>query len=691
MLKGGLRLGSDLGLGLAVIVMVLMMVVPLPPALLSILIAGNLAVSLCVLLLSMYTGEPLDFSAFPSLLLLTTLFRLSLNVSTARLILLDGNAGGVVQAFGQFVVGGNPLVGFIVFLILVIIQFIVITRGAERVAEVAARFTLDAMPGKQMAIDADLNAGLIDDKKARQRREQIEREADFYGAMDGASKFVKGDAIAALLIIGINIIGGFLVGMLQRHLSIGAALQQYTLLTVGDGLSAQIPALLISTATGIIVTRAAAQDNLARELSMAFLAQPRALMGAGVALCAIGFVPGLPKPTFWGLGLGLAVLGFTTAGRAAVPAAAGGGRAGAAGRGEPGPAESAPVPGRTPAETMTLLDVDPLEIELGYGLLRIAEGPGGGELMTRIALCRKQIALDLGLVLPLVRVRDNVQLPPHTYAVKLRGVEVARGDLRIDAYLAMDAGAGERDGLTGTPTREPAFGLPALWISAADKARAEILGYTVVDATTVLATHFSEVCKRHAADILSRQECKALLELARQRQAALVDELVPSLLGTGQVLKVLQNLLREGVSIRNLTTVLEALADGAAAGIKDPEALTERARAALGREITRDIRAGEGRLAVLTLDPELEARLTEVAAGAGQALDAQGLRNLRGSLQEHLGTLAARGRTPVVLTTPAARPVFHRLVERAFPQVRVVSTAELVGDVEVESVGRVGA
>ena len=685
-------LGSDLVVGAAVILMVLMMVIPLPPALLSLLIACNLAASICVLLLSMYTQKPLDFSAFPSLLLLTTLFRLSLNVSTARLILLQGNAGGVVQAFGQFVVGGNPLVGFIVFLILVIIQFIVITRGAERVAEVAARFTLDALPGKQMSIDADLNAGLIDEKKARQRREQIEGEADFYGAMDGASKFVKGDAVAALLIIAINIVAGFLIGMLQRHLSATDALQQYTLLTVGDGLSAQIPALLISTATGIIVTRAAAQDNLGRELTTELLMQPRVLYGAAGAVGLLGLVPGLPKLTFFALSGGL-LLVARAAGRrteAAVAGAASGATGAAGGASRVGAdGELASGAGRTPADTMGLLEVDPLEIELGYGLLKLAEGPGGGELMSRIALCRKQIAMDMGIVLPLVRVRDNVQLAPHSYGIKLRGTEIARGELRPDAYLAMDAGTAAQEGLSGTPTREPAFGLPAIWIGAADRSRAELAGYTVVDPATVLATHFSELCKRHAAEILSREECKALLDVVRQRQPSLVDELVPGVLTTGLVLRVLQNLLREGVSIRNLTSILEALSEGAQQ-TKDADALTERARAALGREITRDL--GAPKVAVLTLDPELEARLSEAAAGApGAMLDAPALRHVKQSLQEGLSVLGARGRPSAVLTTPAVRPVFRRLVERTFPQVRVVSTAELVGDIEVESVGRVSA
>ena len=674
------RWGTDILLGGAVIVMVMMMVIPLPTALLSVLIACNLAISLCIVLLSMYTQQPLDFSALPSLLVLTTLFRLALNVSTARLILLNGNAGAVVQAFGQFVVGGNPLVGFIVFLILVIIQFVVITRGAERVAEVAARFTLDAMPGKQMSIDAELNAGLINDKMARLRREGIEREADFYGAMDGASKFVKGDAIAALLIIGINIIGGLVVGLLQRHLAIGAALQQYTLLTVGDGLTAQIPALLISIATGIVVTRAAEQQNLGTELGIQFLAQPRVLMSAAGAVVLLGLIPGLPKITFLLVAAGLFLIGWSAQRRAP-------GRLAALHPGSGGAAASPPPPppGSTPADTLPLLDVDPLEIELGYGLLRLAEGSGGGELMARVALARRQIAMDMGVVLPLVRVRDNLQLPPNTYVIKLRGSEIARGELQLDAYLALETELGGEK-LQGIPTKEPAFGLPALWISPADKAGAELAGYTVVDPPTVLATHFSELCKRHAPELLTRQECKALLDVVHGRQPALVDELVPALLTVGQVQRVLQNLLREGVSIRNLTTVLESLAD-AAGQTKDADVLTERVRVALGREITREL--GQGRVGVLTLDPELEARLSEAAPSGGSGLDGGGLRALRRAIEQALQSPAVRGHPPVVLTTPGARLPFRRLTERAFPQMKVVSTAEVTGDAQLESIGAI--
>ena len=674
-----LGLGADLVVGLAVILMVLMMVVPIPPALLSVLIAANLAISLCVVLLAMYTQRALDFSALPALLLLTTLFRLALNVSTTRLILLNGNAGSVIEAFGQFVVGGNPLVGFIVFLILVIIQFIVITRGAERVAEVAARFTLDAMPGKQMSIDADMNAGLIDDKRARARREDVEREADFYGAMDGASKFVKGDAVAALLIIAINIVAGFLIGMLQRHLGLAASLQQYTLLTVGDGLSAQIPALLISTATGILVTRTASQENLGTELGMQFSAQPRVLYAAAVALGVLGVIPGLPKVPFFALALVLALVA-RRAGRAQAQASAVEAPAGTAPSGDT----------HTPEDALRLLEVDALAIDLGYGLLKLAEGPDGGELMKRVALCRKQIALDRGVVLPLVRVRDDVGLPLHGYRFRIRGNEVATGELHPDAFLAMDAGTGLAPDLPGTPTREPAFGLPAQWISPADKAHAELSGYTVVDPATVLATHFTEVCKQHAAEILSREECKALLDVVRQRQPSLVDELVPGLLPTGTILRVLQNLLREGISIRNLASILECLADTATT-VKDPEHLTERARAALAREITRELHAAGDHVGVLTLDPDLEARLADVAAGVGGGLDGPALRNLKDSLERGLHALRAHGMPQVVLTTPAARPVFRRLLERSFPQVRVVSTAELVGELNVQSMGRITA
>jgi flagellar biosynthesis protein FlhA len=670
-------LAGEAVLGGAVILMVAMLVIPLPPTLLSLLISLNLAAALLTLLVSMYVTQPLDFAIFPSLLLLTTLFRLALNVSTTRLILLNGYAGQVIEAFGQFVVGGNPLVGFVVFLILVVIQFVVITRGAERVAEVAARFTLDAMPGKQMSIDADLNAGLIDDREARRRRAEIEREADFYGAMDGASKFVKGDAMAALLIIAINIVGGFVIGMLQKGLAFGDALSRYTLLTVGDGLAAQIPALLISTATGIIVTRAAAQANLGAEVAQQVLAEPRLVVISGAALGLLGLAPGLPKLPFLVVGAGLVWLGrVSQRRRTAAPPAPASQRTAAGEGAPPAPADTAPE----------IVDLDPLEIELGYGLLRLAEGPGGGELMRRVGLIRRQLALELGLLLPLVRVRDNVQLPPNTYAVKLRGSEIARGELMPEQYLAMNPG-GEALDLPGVATREPAFGLPAVWVAEGDKARAELLGCTVVDAATVLATHFSELCKRHAHEILSRQECRALLDAMRQRQPALVDELVPAVLTTAQVQRVLQNLLREGVSIRNLATILETLSDAAAAS-KDPDVLSERVRAALAREITRDLPVEGGRLTVCTLDPRLEASLGEPAALGG--LDPETLRGLRRSLLAVMERFAARGRPPVVLTAPGVRLAFRRLIERVWPQVRVVSTAEIVGELEIESVGTIG-
>ncbi len=679
----GKGIGSEAVLGGAVVLMVVMLVVPLPSALLSLLLILNLGMALLTLLVTMSTTQPLDFAVFPSLLLLTTLFRLALNVSTARLILLRGYAGQVIQAFGQFVVGGNPLVGFIVFLILVVIQFVVITRGAERVAEVAARFTLDAMPGKQMSIDADLNAGLIDDKEARRRRRDIEREADFYGAMDGASKFVKGDAMAGLLIVAINILGGFAIGMLQRGLSFSAAVSQYTILTIGDGLSAQIPALLISTATGIIVTRAAAQNSLGAEVAQQVLAEPRLLMVAGGALFAIGLVPGLPKIPFLGVGVGLFLLGRLAARRQAEPAAEPAAGKAAAGA-QPGASGDPAVPVEGGAD---LLELDPLEIELGYGLLKLAEGPKGGELMRRVGLIRRQLAAELGLLLPLVRVRDNVQLPPNNYAVKLRGSEVARGELRPGQYLAMNP-SGEALDVQGTPTREPAFGLPAMWITEGDKVRAELAGCTVVDPATVLATHFSELCKRHAHEILSRQECKALLDAMRQRQAALVDELVPAVLSTGQVQRVLQNLLREGVSIRNLATILETLSDVGAL-VKDPDVLTERVRTALAREITRDLPAEQGKLAVCTLDPRLEGKLVESTGGA--PLEPDLLHGVRRSLATAMERFGSRARPPVILTAPNVRAPFRRLIERVFPQVKVVSTAELAGDLEIESLGTIGA
>ncbi len=666
---------SDVGLAVAVIAILAMMVVPLPPVLLSLLLSLNLTLALVILLATIYARQPLEFYVFPSLLLLTTLFRLALNVSSTRLILLHGYAGEVIEKFGQFVVGGNPVVGFIVFLILVVIQFVVITRGAERVSEVAARFTLDAMPGKQMSIDADLNAGLIDQDEARRRRREIEREADFYGAMDGASKFVKGDAVAGLVIVAINIVGGFVVGMAQQGLGWQDALHRYTLLTVGDGLVTQIPALLISTGTGILVTRAASEAHLGEDLAGQILAQPRGISIAGASLLLLGLLPGLPKLPFLLLGAAFTAVAYA-ARRPAPPAEA---------------EESAPAPPAaddvtTPEGMARLLQVDPLEVELGYALLPLADPRRGGDLMSRITMIRKQLAAELGFVLPLVRVRDNMQLPPNAYVIRLRGAEAARGEVLPEHLLAINPG-GAADALPGIETRDPTFGLPALWIPPDARYQAEAAGYTVVEPPAVLMTHLTHMVRTHAHELLGRQEVRALLDSVRQRSPVVVDELVPNLLTTGEVQKVLANLLREGVPVRDLTVILETLADWAPV-TRDPDQLTEAVRQRLGRQITRELPLRDGRLLAISLDHGLEQALA--AAGRDQPpLSPEQLRTVISSLEEAAGRSLAEGAEPVVVCAPLARLRFRRLVERAWPQLRVVSYGELDPDLQIQIVGTV--
>jgi len=672
---------SDVFVAVAVIAMIVMMVVPLPTALLDLLLSFNLTFSLVIVLVTMYTSEPLQFSIFPSLLLVTTLFRLSLNVTSARLVLLNGYAGEVIRTFGQFVVGGNPVVGFIVFLILVVIQFIVITRGAERVAEVAARFTLDAMPGKQMSIDADLNAGIITDKEARARRLAIEREADFYGAMDGASKFVRGDAIAGILIIVIDIIGGFIIGIVQRGLSVTEALNTYTLLTVGEGLITQIPALLISTATGMVVTRAASEGAMGQDLVGQLLAQPRVLQIAGGVLGLLGLVPGLPKIPFFALAVLTFALGSYM--QRAI-------RADAAEAEEKAKAEAVESEKR-PENVLNLLQIDPLEIELGYGLIPLADRAQNGDLAERVAAIRRQMALELGLVVPPIRIMDNMQLRPNNYVIKLRGVQISQGELILGRYLAMNPGTAEEE-IPGIPTREPAFGLPALWITEEQRERAEVLGYTVVDPGSVLATHLTEIIRSHAPDLLGRQEVQTLIEAVKQHHPAVIEELIPNLMTAGEVQKVLQNLLREGVSIRDLVSIAEALADHARQ-TKDPDILTEYARQALFRTITRQYGLDKGRIAVITLDPELEQLILKSIQrsehGAYLALDPEVGQRVHASVREQVEKLTALGRQAIVLCSPIVRLYFRRLIERALPRLVVLSYNELDSGVEVESVGTV--
>lgn len=673
---------TDVLLAAGIIVIVGMMIIPLPPALLDLLLTVNIAASVIILLVAVYTDEPLKFSVFPSLLLVTTLFRLALNVSTSRLILLQANAGSVVDSFGHFVVGGNLVVGIVVFLILVVIQFVVITNGAGRVAEVAARFTLDAMPGKQMAIDADLNAGLIDEHQARERRKAIGHEADFYGAMDGASKFVKGDAIAGIVIIIVNIIGGLSIGVFQQGTGASEALSRYATLTVGDGLVSQLPALLISTATGIIVTRAAGETNLGSQMFSQMTVQARPLYVAGAMLAVFGLMPGLPKLPFFmvaGISAGGGYLitrsqkAEQLAALAAIPIA------------EPEPEQLGPQ------QVIQMMNIDPLEIEVGYGLIPIVDEQAGGGLLRRITMIRRQLALELGIVLPTVRVRDNLQHAPNAYVVKLRGVEIARGTLQPGHFLAMDPGTAEGD-IPGIETHEPAFGLPARWITPAYRERAELLGYTVVDAESVLATHLTELVRRFAPDLLSRQDTQNLLENLRGEYPALVEDLVPTTLTVGEVQEVLQNLLAERVSIRDLVTICETLATQGRV-TRDIDLLTEYARASLARQISRQYADDSGTLHVITVgsrtEDEIASSIQQSDHGSQVAMAPWQVQRLIGVVSTEVERVAAAGRDPIILCSSRIRLAFRRLLERRLPNVVVLSFAEVTPQTAVEAVGNI--
>jgi flagellar biosynthesis protein FlhA len=674
---------SDVVLAGAVMLIIGMMVVPLPAGVLDLLLTLSLAASITILLIALYVKEPLEFSVFPSLLLLITLFRLALNISSARLILLNGFAGDVINAFGNFVVGGNYVVGIVVFLLLMIIQFAVITNGSGRVAEVAARFTLDAMPGKQMAIDADLNAGIISEVEARRRRKKIEAESDFYGAMDGASKFVKGDAIAGVAIIIVNIVGGFAIGMFQRGLPIMDALQQYTLMTVGDGLVAQIPALLVSTATGVIVTRAASEAGLSQDLGRQLLGNSRAIKIMGGLMLAFGLVPGLPKLPFFVLG-GVAIAGgFMLDKRATERASA-----------SEETAEAAATPAKDQTEeAFSLLRVDPIALELGYGLLSLVDEGSGGSLLDRVSAIRRQIATELGVVLPKIRIRDNLRLTPNSYSVRLRGEEVAEGELIPNRVLAMPGvNTLQGTGLDGVETQEPVFGLPALWIDSGDKERAELVGYTVVDPASVLTTHLSEIIRTYAWELLSRQEVQKLLEHLTPDSAVVVQEVAGENLGLPLLQKILQNLLKERVSVRDLATILESVTSKCRE-IRDPDVLTEYARQALSRTICNQYREQDGVLYVTTLGPATEQKLAESIHPTDQGLMTHlspelGRRFLE-QVGEEIEKMAQQGHQPVLLCSARVRLPLRRFTQRSLPQVTVLSYSEASAVTEVYACGMV--
>ncbi|RBP95263.1 flagellar biosynthesis protein FlhA [Cytobacillus firmus] len=669
----------DLSVLMSVILIVAMLIIPFPPWLLSVLIIINIALALMVLLTSMNMKEALEFSIFPSLILLMTLFRLGLNVSTTRSILSEGEAGKVVETFGSFVTGGNVIVGLVVFLILIIIQFIVITKGSERVSEVAARFTLDAMPGKQMSIDADLNAGMISEHEARERREKISRESDFYGSMDGASKFVKGDAIAGIIITLINLLFGVVIGMMQLGLPFGEAAMKYSTLTVGDGIVSQIPALLISTATGIVVTRAASDGNIGKDITSQLFAYPKMLYVTGGTIILLGLLTPIGLLLTLPIG-GLMIFGGYTIAKT------------------PQPdkeqllemeEEIETDEMKSPESVVNLLNVDPIEFEFGYGLIPLADTNQGGDLLDRIVMIRRQLAIELGLVIPVVRIRDNIQLQPNEYRLKIKGNEMARGELLLDHYLAMSPGI-EDDSIEGIDTIEPSFGLPAKWITEEMKEQAEIFGYTVVDPPSVVSTHITEVIKSNAHELLGRQETKQLIDHVKESYPILVEEVTPNPLSVGEVQKVLAKLLRENVSIRNLPVIFETLADFAKS-TSDTDLLTEYARQALARQITNQFSQQGDSIKVVTLSGKVEKLVAEgvqqTEHGNYLSMDPTVSQDILESIASQVEQLSLIEQTPIVLCSPAVRMYVRQLTERYFPQIPILSYNELEANAEVQSVG----
>lgn len=672
------RRNAEIALAIAVVLVIALLVVPLPPMLLDLCLAAVIGISIVVLLVALQTTDPLDFSSFPAMLLLLTLFRLALNVSSTRLILADAHAGAVIQAFGQFVIGGNFAVGVVIFLILVGINFIVITKGAGRVAEVAARFTLDAMPGKQMAIDADLSAGLIDEQEARSRREAISRQADFYGAMDGSSKFVKGDAIAGLLITAINIVGGIFIGVVQRGMSFSDAGATYTLLTVGDGLVAQIPALIISTAAGIMVTNTSGGKKMGATLARQVGGHPRVLWIAAGVLAVFGLIPGLPKFPFLALAGTLALLAHFSAKEE---------RRRSAARQQPAPVVQDPAAGTDLMQD--LLQIDPVELEVGYALIPLVDERQGGDLLDRISHLRKQAALELGVLIPQIRILDDVRLSANEYVIKLRGAEVARAEVLPRFLLALDTG-GVVEEMDGVETVDPSFGMPARWIAAARRSEAESYGYVVVEPTTMMATHLMETLKANAAELLGRQDVQQMTEMLKRSHSALVEEILPAKVSLGTLHRVLQRLLRERVPIRDLVTILEAIGD-MAEQTKDPEVLAESARRALGNTIARLHMDAGGAVRGVTMGARLENALTNLFSprGGTQSAALMGPDALGNALRD-LNTVASAhaidGRFAPLIVPPTLRVGVRRLIEPVMPQLPVISLAELPPNVTLSSV-----
>lgn len=668
-----------------VILIIFLLIIPLPAWLLDFMFVLNLGISFVILLTTMYIKESLDFSIFPSLLLITTLFRLGLNISSTRLILLnEGNAGQVVKTFGEFVIGGNIIVGLVVFLIIVLVQFIVITKGAERVAEVSARFTLDAMPGKQMAIDADLSSGLIDEQQARDRRSKITREANFFGSMDGASKFVKGDAIMSLVVTLVNFIGGVIMGFMSGMGDFETIMQTYSIATVGDGLMSQIPALLISVATGMLVTRSASESNLNDDVSSQFFSQPTVLVMAGIALSSLTLI-GFPKPQVFTLSGILVVLGLILMRRANAPEPVE----------ETGPVQTEEIASEASFyknidNVYGLLNVEQIEMEFGYSLIPLADENTGGSFIDRVVMFRKQFALEMGMVIPSVRLKDSGQLNPNQYAIRLKGEEVAQGDVLIDHYLAL-APSDIEDSVDGIETIEPAFGIPAKWISEDKKIKAELMGYTLIDPTSVIITHLSEVIKTHAYELLNRQEVNNMLANLRKTNETIVNDTIPGIISVGELQKVLCNLLREGVPVRDLETILETLADYGPT-VKDADMLTEYVRQALKRTISHKF-VEAGQLKVVTLDARIEnmimASVKKMDSGSYLALEPQTIQKIITATTKEVEKIKDLVQVPIVLTSPIVRIYFKKLIDQFYPNSVVLSYNEIDAPIQIQALGNI--
>lgn len=661
---------------LIVIGIVLAFILPIPGFILDILIAINIMLSVIILLNTVYLKEPLQLSIFPSLLVITTMYRLTLNIRALFLILGEGDAGKVIEGFGRFVGGNNLVVGFIMFAVIMVVNFMVITRGSERVAEVAARFTLDAMPGKQMAIDADLNSGAINDIEAKERRRKIQREADFYGAMDGASKFVKNDAIAGIIITVINIIGGLIMGMVLRGETLQQAGETYVILTIGDGLVSQIPALMISSATSFIVTRAASDSDMSQDLFKQLFSNQKVLyLASGLSFILSFFLPRIPF-LLLAIGLAFAAYNISKQQKAIIK------------QEEVKVEENEVEEIRKPENVVTLLQVDPIELEFGYGVIPLADVNQGGDLLDRVVMIRRQLALELGMIVPIIRLRDNIQLAPNEYQIKIKGIEVAQGELMLDNYMAMNPGLIEEE-IDGIKTTEPAFGLPAIWITESQRDRAEMLGYTVVDSPSIIATHLTEIIKKHAHELTGRQEVQVLLDNIKQNYPVIVEELIPKLMTVGEIQKVLANLLKEGISIRDMVTILETLADYAPI-THDTDMLTEYVRQAMGRAISKKFFT-DTKSSVITLDPKLEQiimdSLQKTETGSYLTLEPSITNTIMGSLSRQVQKLVQLGQQPIVLASPVVRLYFKKLVDQTIPGIVVLSYNELDPNLEIQSIG----